>query len=74
MSTIFLPCSILNYFHFCFHCYCLARLSSTSYITAISHLLLDIPALKYRYCTTVLYTYCAVKYTKAQPLIEDLCT
>ena len=60
----------LNYFHFCFHCYWLILLSSTSCITAAfmlasEHLWLEIKIL--HYCTL----YNTVQYMKAQLLIED---
>ena len=62
----------LNYFLFYFHCYHLALLSSTSYITAAFILASRLSGLEIK----ILYSiqYYTIKYTKAQPLIQDACT
>ena len=66
---IFASLYFFNYFHFCFHCYRLALLSSTSYITTAFTLASGLEIKLLYYCTL----YSTVKYTEAQPLVEDAC-
>ena len=56
LQLLFLPlvAPLSQYFHFCFHCYCLALLSATSYITAAFMLASGYPGLEIKilyYCT-----------------------
>ena len=52
-----------------FHCYCLALPSSTSYITSAFMLTSGHPGPEIKLLYSI--QYCTVKYTKAQPLVED---